>query len=148
MSPTVPPETLPRETAPLAAAVQLLEEESVHRMCTTPERATVVGHATIVEVTAHLARQCLPEVGEGLHIACLTEPTVDLHQRTAQSLLRGLALEPDLAGPAPSPVVGKAQEIEGQRALAMPQRLAGVILPTPEQTGLVGVEAQPEFPQP
>jgi hypothetical protein len=46
------------------------------------ERATVVGHAKVVEVTAHLARHGLPEVGEGLHIARLTEPTVDLHQRT------------------------------------------------------------------
>ena len=64
MSPTVPPEALPRKTAPLAAAVQPLEEESVHRMFKARERATVVGHSKVVEVAAHLARQILPEVGE------------------------------------------------------------------------------------
>ena len=56
MFPTVPPETLPCETAPLAAAVQPLEEESVHRMFKARERATVVGHSKVVEVAAHLAR--------------------------------------------------------------------------------------------
>jgi hypothetical protein len=54
VSPTVPPETLPREAAPLAAAVQPLEEESVHRMFKARERATVIGHSKVVEVAAHL----------------------------------------------------------------------------------------------
>ena len=112
MSPTVPPETLPRATAPLAAAVQPLEEESVHRMFEARARAAVIGHAKVVEVTAHLTRQCLPEVGEGLRIAGLTEPTIDLHQSASQSLLRGLALEPYLACPGPSPVMGKAEEVK------------------------------------
>ena len=102
MSPTVSPETLPRETAPLAAAVQPLEEESVHRVFKARERAAVVGHAKVVEVTTHLARHCLPEVGERLHIAFLTEPAIDLHQSASQSLLRGLALQPYLACPGPS----------------------------------------------
>ncbi len=112
------------------------------------ERAAVVSHAKVVEVTAHLARYCLPEVGEGLHIALLTEPALDLHQGAAQSLLRGLALQPYLTCPGSSPVVGKTQEIKGRRALSMPQGLAGVIFPTSQQTGLVCVETQPEFPQP
>ena len=52
----------------MAAAVQPLEEESVHRMFKASERAAVVGHAKVVEVAAHLTRYCLPEVGEGLHM--------------------------------------------------------------------------------
>jgi hypothetical protein len=132
----------------LAAAVQPLEEESVHRMFKPSERAAVVGHAKVVEVAAHLARYCLPEVGEGLHIALLPEPAIDLHQGASQSLLRGCALQPYLACPGPSPVVGKAQKIKGRRALSVPKGLASVIFPTSQQTGLLGVETQPEFPQP
>jgi hypothetical protein len=105
MPTTVPPEALPRETAPLAAAVQPLEQESVHRMFEAIERAAVVGHSKVVKVAAHLARQCLPKVGEGLRIAYLAEPAIDLHQGASQSLLRGLALQPYLACPGPSPVM-------------------------------------------
>jgi hypothetical protein len=112
------------------------------------ERATVVGHSKVVEVAAHLARHGLPEVGEGLRIAFLTEPAIDLHQSTSQSLLRGLALEPCLACPGPSPIVGKTQKIKGRRALSVPKGLAGVLFPTSQQTGLLCVELQPEFPQP
>jgi len=132
----------------LAAAVQPLEEESVHRMFKARERATVIGHSKVVEVAAHLARHGLPEVGEGLRIALLTEPAIDLHQSTAQSLLRGLALEPYLACPGPSPVMGKTEEVKAWQTLSVPQGLAGVIFPTSQQTRLVCMKTQPEFSQP
>ena len=112
------------------------------------ERATVVGHSKVVAVAAHLARHGLPEVGEGLRIAFLTEPAIDLHQSTSQSLLRGLALEPYLACPGPSPVMGKAEEVKAWQPLSVPQGLAGVIFPTSQQTGLVDVETQPAAPLP
>ena len=112
------------------------------------ERAAVVGHANVVEVAAHLARYCLLEVGEGLHIALLPEPAIDRHQGASQSLLRGCALQPYLACPGPSPGVGKAQEIKGRRALSVPKGLARVLCPTSQPTGLVGVATQPACPQP
>ena len=99
----------------------------MHRVFKARERAAVVGHAKVVEVTTHLARHCLPEVGEGLHIAFLTEPAIDLHQSASQSLLRGLALQPYLACPGPSPVMGKAEEVKAWQPLSVPQGLAGVI---------------------
>jgi hypothetical protein len=74
------------------------------------ERATVVGHSKIVEAAAHLARHGLLEVGERLRVVLLTEPAIDRHQSASQSLLRGRALEPCLACPGPSPVVGKTQK--------------------------------------
>ena len=96
------------------------------------ERAAVVGHSKVVKVAAHLARQCLPKVGEGLRIAYLAEPAIDLHQGASQSLLRGLALQPYLACPGPSPVMGKAEEVKAWRALAMPEGLTSVPFPTSE----------------
>jgi hypothetical protein len=112
------------------------------------ERAPVVGHSKVVAVAAQLARHGLPEVGEGLRIACLTEPAIALPQSTAQSLLRGLALEPYLACPGPSPVMGKTEEVQAWQSLSVPQGLAGVICPTSQQTRLVCIETPPALPQP
>jgi hypothetical protein len=100
----------------------------------------------VVAGTAHLARHCLPEVGEGLHMVCLTEPALALHQGAAQALLRGLALQPYLACPGPSPGVGQAQASTGRPALARSTGLASVLWLTAQPPGLGGVETPPPFP--
>src|SRR5262249_62327639 len=73
---------------------------------------------------------------------------VNLHHRTAQRLRRGRALQPYLAWPGPSPIMGKTEEVKAWQPLSMPQGLAGVIFPTSQQTRLVCIETQPEFSQP
>jgi hypothetical protein len=61
-------EPLPRETAPLAAVIKAAKGYAMHRALKAVQRATVVGHAKIIEVPAHLARQPLPEVRQRTRI--------------------------------------------------------------------------------
>ena len=69
------------------------------------EGTTIVGHPKVIEVPAHFAPHRLPEVGECARVTLLAKPAIDLHQGASQSLLRGLALQPYLACPGPSPVM-------------------------------------------
>jgi hypothetical protein len=50
----IPTEALPRETAPLTAAIQPLEQQPSHRMLKAVQCTAVVGDAKVVEVPAHL----------------------------------------------------------------------------------------------
>ena len=52
------------------------------------ERAAVVGHSEVVEVAAHLARQCLPKVREWAGVARLMEPVINGDQGVPKSLMR------------------------------------------------------------
>jgi hypothetical protein len=63
--------TFPGETAPLAPAIPLLERQLAYGLAKLREGTTIVADAKVVAVTAHLARQCLPEVGELADIPCL-----------------------------------------------------------------------------
>jgi len=56
-------QTLPGKTAPLAPAIQPLERQLAYGLAKLREGTTIVADAKVVKVTAHLARQCLPEVG-------------------------------------------------------------------------------------
>jgi hypothetical protein len=64
-------QTFPGETAPLAPAIQPLERQLAYGLTKLCEGTTVIADAKVVEVTAHLASQCLPEVGELADISCL-----------------------------------------------------------------------------
>jgi hypothetical protein len=59
----IPAKALPHETAPLAPAVQPLEQQLPDRMVKAPQGGAVVGDAKVVEMPTHLARDRLPEVG-------------------------------------------------------------------------------------
>ena len=144
----IPTETLPRETASLAAAIQPLEEEAMDRSLKAAQGAAVVGHSEVVEVSTHFTPDRVPEVGEFPRVALLAKPAIELHQRATESLLRGFALQPCFPCPAPAPVMGKAEKVKGWQTPACPECLPGVAFATGQQARLLGVEAQPEFPQP
>jgi hypothetical protein len=108
---------LPRETAPLAAAIQPIEGQLPDGVVKARRGPAVVRHAKVVEVAAHLARDCLPEVGQLVRMALLAQPLVHGHQGSAQPLLRGLALYSRQPSAADFPVVGEAEEIQRGRAL-------------------------------
>src|SRR5206468_2497346 len=82
-------ETLPRETASLAAAIQPLEEEAVDRPLKAAQGAAVIGHSKVVEVPTHFTPHRVPEVREFPRVALLAKPAIELYQRTTESLLRG-----------------------------------------------------------
>jgi hypothetical protein len=79
----VPAETLPPETALLAAAIQPLEHQPPDRVVKLPQGEAVVGHAKVAEMPTHLAGNRLPEVGQLALVALLTQPLVDGQQGTA-----------------------------------------------------------------
>ena len=75
------------KTAPLAPAIQPLERQLAYGLAKLREGTTIVADAKVVKVTAHLASQCLPEVGELAEIPCLAEPFLDRLEGTLQAFL-------------------------------------------------------------
>jgi hypothetical protein len=133
-------ETLPRETASLATAIQPLEEEAVDRSLKAAQGAAIVGHPKVVEVSTHFTPYRVPEVREFPRVALLVKPAIELHQGASQSLLRGFALQPCLPCPALPPVMGKAEKVKTWQRPLCPKCLPGMTFATREQMGFLGVE--------
>src|SRR5262249_41291002 len=144
----IPTETLPRETAPLTAAIQPLKQPLAHRMLKAVQCTAVVCDPKVVEVPAHLAPHGLPELGELPLVPFLAQPLVDGDDCPPQTLLRGLTLQPHLPPATQPPIMGQAEEVKRRRALARPHRAPCMASATGEQPRLVCVEAQPELRQP
>ncbi len=81
-------ETLPGETAPLAAStIQPLQEQGVHHSFKAVQRMTVIGELKVVEMSSQLLPDDLPELRPLTRVAFLAEPLIDGCQSTAKSFL-------------------------------------------------------------
>ena len=137
----VAPEAFPREAASLAAVIEPFEQEFVDCPFKAIESATVVSHPKVVEVTAHLPRHRLPEVGEFARMAFLTKPLGEVSQGAAQPFLRGLALDPHEPVTTPAPVVGEAEEVYRRQTVPRPESLPRPLFAKGEEMGFVDVQA-------
>ena len=101
-----------------------------------------------MEVTAPLATDRPPQVGECAGVPFLMTPMVQVPQGTTQPLVRRRALAPRFAGPTAARIVREAKRIDGGQARAVPNGLPCRALPKGEQVRLLDSEAQAEVPPP
>jgi CBS-domain-containing membrane protein len=83
----------------LAAPIEPLEHQAMHRMVKLAERAAVVSHPKVVEVPAQLACDRPPQVRQRTRHTFRAQPVVDVDQRPPQPPLGCLTLE---SAPAPA----------------------------------------------
>lgn len=72
----------------------------------------------------------------------MAQPLVDGHPGAVPSLLCGLPLESDWPLPAPAPVMGAAEKVQGWELPPRPEYLPGLALARLDQVGLRDIQAQ------
>ena len=143
--------TLPAETASWASAIGPRARRpppAPARSKRERARGPDEGPPKVMEVTAPLATDRPPQVGECAGIPFLMTPMVQVPQGTTQPLVRRRALAPRFAGPTAAPRVREAERIDGGQARAVPNGLPAGRFPKASQVRLLDSEAQAEVPPP
>ena len=121
----------------LAAPIEPLKHQTMHRMIKLAQCPAVVGHAKVIEVPG-AASPPSPATGLARAAWCAprAEPVIDVHQRPPQPSLGRLTLELHHPPPTRPPEVSKPQEVERRHPLLCLEYAPGLAFPEGKELSL------------